>query len=33
MIVTAWILFVAFGLVLLADMDSQGDIKFAVILV
>lgn len=30
MIVTAWILFVAFGLVLLANMDSQGDIKFAV---
>ncbi|MCX2885840.1 MULTISPECIES: hypothetical protein [Bacillus amyloliquefaciens group] len=30
MIVTAWILFVAFGLVLLARMDSQGDIKFAV---
>ncbi|WP_047474416.1 hypothetical protein [Bacillus siamensis] len=30
MIVTAWILFVAFGLVLLANMDSHGDIKFAV---
>lgn len=30
MIVTAWILFVTFGLVLLANMDSQGDIKFAV---
>ncbi|ATX84197.1 hypothetical protein CU084_11085 [Bacillus velezensis] len=30
MIVTAWILFVAFGLVLLSNMDSQGDIKFAV---
>ncbi|ATO28899.1 hypothetical protein [Bacillus atrophaeus] len=30
MIVTAWILLVAFGLVLLANIDSQGDIKFAV---
>ncbi|WP_342496921.1 hypothetical protein NYE36_10125 [Bacillus sp. FSL R5-0593] len=30
MIVTAWILFVVFGLVVLANMDSQGDIKFAV---
>ncbi|MCY7858755.1 hypothetical protein MOB44_19215 [Bacillus sonorensis] len=30
MVVSAWILLVAFGLVLLARMDSQGDIKFAV---
>ncbi|CDG29965.1 hypothetical protein; phage SPbeta [Bacillus velezensis UCMB5033] len=30
LIVTAWILFVAFGLVLLANMDSKGNIKFAV---
>ena len=30
MIVAAWILFVAFGFMLLARMDAQGDIKFAV---
>ncbi|WP_326101990.1 hypothetical protein [Bacillus atrophaeus] len=30
MIVTAWILLVVFGLVVLANMDSHGDIKFAV---
>lgn len=30
MIVTAWILLVVFGLVLFANMDSQGDFKFAV---
>ncbi|MCY8837565.1 hypothetical protein MOD56_10370 [Bacillus atrophaeus] len=30
LIVTAWILLVVFGLVVLANMDSQGDIKFAV---
>ncbi|MEV9652551.1 hypothetical protein [Bacillus aerius] len=30
MIVTAWVLLIAFGLVVLARMDVQGDIKFAV---
>ncbi|MCM3366030.1 hypothetical protein HKK70_08680 [Bacillus safensis] len=30
MIVTAWILLIAFGLVVLARMGFQGDIKFAV---
>lgn len=30
MIVTAWVLLVVFGLVFLANVDSEGDIKFAV---
>ncbi|WP_186325079.1 hypothetical protein [Bacillus pumilus] len=30
MIVTAWVLLISFGLVVLARMDFQGDIKFAV---
>nr|WP_268250587.1 hypothetical protein [Bacillus nakamurai] len=30
MIVTAWILLVAFGLVVLANIETQEDIKFAV---
>ncbi|MED1228326.1 hypothetical protein P4T89_12425 [Bacillus nakamurai] len=30
MIVTAWILLVVFGLVVLANLDSRGEIKFAV---
>ncbi|MFP3417947.1 hypothetical protein R0K30_02740 [Bacillus sp. SIMBA_154] len=30
MIVTAWVLLIAFGLVVLGEWDSDGDMKFAV---